>query len=120
MIPQKSNILYKELSETLNHNEFLIEEVIDFYYSEIKKILSELKYPRINLEGLGHFVAKPGLVKKSIPKYRSILEKHDTSTYGAYFNKKMIENKLDLLIELEHQILIEENRKLTFKKNKYE
>jgi hypothetical protein len=37
--------------------------------------------------------------------------------YGAYFNKKMIENKLDLLIELEHQILIEESRKLTFKKN---
>ena len=39
MIPQKSNILYKELSETLNHNEFLIEEVIDFYYSEINEFI---------------------------------------------------------------------------------
>ena len=57
---------------------------------------------------------------KSIPKFQNILEKHDTSTYAAYYNKKMIENKLDLLIQLEHMIIIEETRKKTFKKNKYE
>jgi nucleoid DNA-binding protein len=120
MIPKKSSSLYKEVSETLNSNETLIEDIVEFYYTEIRKTLSDLKYPRINVEGLGHFVAKTGLVKKSVPKYKNILETHDTSTYGAYFNKKMIENKLELLIQLEHKIIIEEIRKDEFKKTKYE
>lgn len=120
MIPQKPNKLYIELSETLNHSSFLIEEVVEFYYKTVKNLLADLKHPRVNIEGLGHFVAKTGLVKKSIFKFQNILEKHDTSTYAAYYNKKMIENKLDLLIQLEHMIIIEETRKKTFKKNKYE
>ena len=90
MIPQKPNKLYIELSETLNHSSFLIEEVVEFYYKTVKNLLTDLKHPRVNIEGLGHFVAKTGLVKKSIPKFQNILEKHDTSTYAAYYTKKMI------------------------------
>ena len=66
MIPQKPNKLYIELSETLNHSSFLIEEVVEFYYKTVKNLLADLKHPRVNIEGLGHFVAKTGLVKKSI------------------------------------------------------
>jgi hypothetical protein len=120
MIPKKSNSLYKELAEQLDHNESIIRDIIEFYYSELRKTLSNLSSPRINVEGLGHFVAKGGLIRKSIPKYTKSLETHDTSTYGAYYNRKMIENKLELLIELEHKISLEEIRKLEFKRDKDE
>ena len=120
MIPKKSSSLYKEVAETLNQNESLIEDIVEFYYSELRKTLSNLTHPRINVEGLGHFVAKTGLVRKSIPKYTNILKNHDTSTYGAYFNKKMVETKLELLIQLEHKILLQEIKKDEFKKTKNE
>jgi 4-alpha-glucanotransferase len=120
MIPKKSSSLYKEVAESLDCAETLVEDIVEFYYNELRKTLSSLSYPRINVDGLGHFVAKTGLVKKSIPKYTNILKTHDTSTYGAYFNKKMIENKLELLIQLEHKISLQEIKKEEFKKTKYE
>jgi hypothetical protein len=120
MIPKKSSSLYKDLAEQLNENPNMIQDIVEFYYGELRKTLSSLAHPRINVEGLGHFVAKSGLVRKSIPKYTKSLENHDTSTYGAYYNRKMIENKLSLLIELEHKISLEEIRKLEFKRNKDE
>jgi hypothetical protein len=120
MIPKKSSSLYKEVSEALNQDESLVEDIVEFYYSELRKTLSNLTHPRINVEGLGHFVAKTGLVRKSIPKYTNILKNHDTSTYGAYFNKKMIETKLELLIQLEHKILLQEIKKDEFKTTKNE
>jgi fructose-specific phosphotransferase system component IIB len=120
MIPKKSSSLYKDVAESLNYSESLVEDIIEFYYTELRKTLSNLTHPRINVEGLGHFVAKTGLVRKSIPKYTNILKNHDTSTYGAYFNKKMIETKLELLIQLEHKILLQEIKKDEFKKTKHE
>jgi hypothetical protein len=120
MIPKKSSSLYKDLAEQLNENPNMIQDIVEFYYGELRKTLSSLTHPRINVEGLGHFVAKSGLVRKSIPKYTKSLENHDTSTYGAYYNRKMIENKLSLLIELEHKISLEEIRKLEFKRSKDE
>lgn len=120
MIPKKSSSLYKEVAEGLDQTETLIQDIVEFYYSELRKTLSDLTYPRINVEGLGHFVAKSGLVRKSIPKYTNILKNHDTSTYGAYFNKKMLETKLELLIQLEQKILLEDTRKEEFKKTKNE
>jgi len=120
MIPKKANKLYKDIAEDMNIEEVLVEDLIEFYYKEVRNKLSNLSYPRINVEGLGHFVAKSSLIKKAIPRYIKSLENHDTSTFGAYFNKKGIEQKVELLIKLEQQINIEEQRKENFKKKKDE
>ena len=120
MIPKKANKLYKQLSEDLNIEEDLIDKFIEHYYKDIRSALVNLKYPRINVEGLGHFVAKPALVRSHIPKFTKNLSEHDTSTFTAYHTKKGLELKLDQLIELEHKISLEEIRKEEFKKNKNE
>ena len=120
MTPKKPISIYKDVSESLDCKQEIVQDIIEFYYSELRKNLSDLKYPRINIEGLVHLVVKTGYVKKIIPVIQSKLEQHDTSTYGAYFNKKMLENKLELLIQLEQKILIQEKKKLEFKVNKNE
>jgi nucleoid DNA-binding protein len=120
MIPKKASKLYKQVAEDLDIEELLVENFVDFYYKKIRDCLTNLKHPRINVDGLGQFVIKTSLVKKAIPRYQKSLETHDTSTFGAYFNKKRIELKLDLLIKLEQKILFEEQRKETFKRKKDE
>jgi len=120
MIPKKASNLYKQVAEDLDVDQILVENFIDFYYKRIRECLVNLTHPRINIDGLGQFLVKTGIVKKAIPRYKKSLENHDTSTFGAYFNKKRIELKLDLLIVLEQKILLEEQRKENFKKQKDE
>lgn len=120
MIPKKSNKLYKDISEELDISNILVEELVEFYYNEVRQLLSNLVFPRINVEGLGQFVARPKLVRNAIPRYTKILQSHDTSTFAAYYNKKSLETKLDLLILLEQKITEQELKKTNFKKTKYE
>ena len=72
--------LYQQLSEDLNLDKHLVESFIDFYYTELRKTMSDLKYPRINVEGLGHFHVKPQIVKKAITSYSRLLESYNSET----------------------------------------
>ena len=120
MIPKKASKLYKQLAEEMQVDELLVETLVNYYYKEIRSCISELKYPRLDIEGLGHFVIKAKFVDHMIPKIEKSLEEHDTSTFNAYFNKKGKEQKLGQLIEIQKLILIEEQRKETFKLKKDE
>lgn len=120
MNPKKPSKLYKPLAEELNISEDLVEDIIQFYYKTLRLKLSNLEAPRINVEGLGHFVIKPISVRNAITRYSKVLDTHDTSTYNAYFHKKIIETKLSALIEIEKKICKEEDLKNNFKKTKNE
>jgi nucleoid DNA-binding protein len=120
MIPKKANKLYKQLAEDLNIEEDLVDKFIEHYYKEIRSALVNLKYPRINVDGLGHFAIRPGLVNAHIPKFTKDLLAHDTTTFTAYHTKKGLELKLNQLITLEEKIKVEEKRKEEFKKTKNE
>jgi 4-alpha-glucanotransferase len=120
MIPKKANKLYKQLSEDLNIEEDLVDTFIGFYYRVIRDHMTELKHPRINVEGLGHFNAMPSVVKNGIKRCNKSLVSHDTSTFKAYHNKKNLETKLQNLIKINKLIIKEQDRKDNFKKTKNE
>lgn len=120
MIPKKATKLYKQIAEELGVNNALVEDLLEDFYKNVRQNLSGLTHPRLNVEGLGHFVVRPGTVRKAIPKYYKALENHDTSTFGAYYNKKMIEGKLEALIDIEKKISQQEEKKEQFKNSKNE
>jgi len=120
MNPKKVKIFIDEISNELKEDSNLIEALIDFYYKECRSALSNLEYTRLNIEGLGHFISKGNYIRKSIDKYKKVLKNHDTSTFSAYYNKKTIEDKLQLLIKLMELHNLEEERKITYKKIKNE
>jgi hypothetical protein len=119
MTPKKASSLYKEITEEFDISEDLVESLIESYYKTLRKKLTGLSDLRINVDGLGHFVIKIQKVKKAIPHYEKVLENHDTSTFGAYHNKKSVEEKLELLnsihIKAEEELL----KRKTFKDEKY-
>ena len=120
MIPKKASSLYKEVSEDLLVEQTLVEDCIEFYYKEIRQHLTNLTYPRVNVPGLGQFVIKKTVVAKEINRFNKALENHDTSTFTAYYNKKTIEAKLDLLIKMEEMIAKEDLKKETLIKKRNE
>ena len=119
MIPKKSSVLYKELAEEINIPIELVEDLIQTYYKTLRTELSNLSQPRINVDGLGQFVARQALIKKSIDRYKKVLDSHDTSTFRAYYNKKMLEEKVQKLESLDIKIKAQNQKKqdLINKKN---
>jgi hypothetical protein len=118
MNPRKAKRIYEIVSEDLNIKKDLVEDLVEFYYKDVRKLLTDLEYPRINVDGLGQFVSKPKVVSGYIQKITKSLDDHDTSTFKAYHNKKAMEVKLDLLIKLHSKILYQENKKQKFLKTK--
>ena len=106
------------MSEDLNVSETLVSDVVEYYYKELRILLSGLTYPRINVEGLGQFVIKEKLTETYITKLNKILPTHDVSTFRAYHNKKAMEEKLHLLNQVSLKIEQERKRKQEFFKNK--
>jgi len=120
MNPKKAKSYIHTISKELKEDEELLECLIDFYYKECRNALSELKYTRLNIDGLGHFKSRNNLIKKSIDKIYKDLNGHDTSTFKAYYNKKRLEDKLVLLTNLLELHNTEKERKDNFKKEKNE
>ena len=118
MNPKKVKVLHNIVSEDLNIKTELVEDLIEFYYKEVRSLLSNLESPRINIDGLGQFVIKPGVVVKSTEHITKIIGSHDTSTFKAYYNLKAIEQKLYLLNKLTIKIEQEKNKKSQFFKDK--
>ena len=118
MKPKKARLLYQEISEENDVSKDLVENLVDFYYKNVRTLLSELYHPRINITGLGLFTVREGTVKKAIPRFEKYLKNHDTSTYSAYYNKKMLEEKIEFLQCMSEQIDSEKKRKEKFKKVK--
>jgi hypothetical protein len=59
MNPKKANKLYIQVAEDLNITEDLVEVITEFYYKEVKNLMTNLlEYPRINVDGLGHFTTR--------------------------------------------------------------
>ena len=118
MKPKKARLLYEEISEEKDLSKDLVESLVDFYYKNVRTLLSELYHPRINITGLGIFTARENAIKKAIPRFEKYLKNHDTSTYSAYYNKKMLEEKIEFLQCISEQIDSEKKRKEEFKDNK--
>jgi nucleoid DNA-binding protein len=118
MNPKKVKKIYDIVSEDLNIKKDLVEDLVEFYYKDVRKLLTNLEYPRINIDGLGQFVAKSKAVTGSIDKITKSLDNHDTSTFKAYHNKKAMENKLELLLKLSSKLEQVNNRKEEFLKTK--
>ena len=118
MKPKKASFLYKQLSEEKGLSTNLTENLIEFYYKNVRTLLSELYHPRINITGLGLFIARSSNINKSIPKFETYLKNHDTSTYSAYYNKKLLEEKIECLYTIKDQIELEKKRKEEFLKSK--
>lgn len=119
MIPKKSSKIYKIVSEDLNIQEKLVEDLVQFYYKELRTKMSTLSHTRINIEGLGHAMVKANIVEQAIVRLEKSVKNHDTSTYNAYHNKKSMEEKLTLLKEITIKITeeAEERKKIKGDKN---
>jgi hypothetical protein len=118
MLPKASKHYIIPTATDLDLDSQLVEEVVSFYYSTLRKTLSELKCYNVQVENIGTFKAKSKELPKLIAKYKKHLSVLNTETFRGMRTKKDVEEKLAKVVALQDQINETRKRKQEFIKNK--
>lgn len=119
MNPKKPKVLLESLYLDLDLDKNLIIDIIDFYWLNVRKCITQVTYPRIGIENLGSFELKIKSLQNTIDKYQNALDKTDTSNFRKYSKYMAIKNRIEVLENSKTIILEEKQRKKQIKTNRY-
>ena len=97
MNPKKYKNFKENIAEEVGVHENVVEDFITFYYSHLRKNLSNLTYPRIFVDGLGTFVLRKQKLEKTIKRNKDILGNLGKQTYAGYEKTMGVKEKLEKL-----------------------
>jgi hypothetical protein len=87
--PTKGRTLIKKTAEDLNLPEALVQDVVDFYYSQVTKKIEGLKHTTLLLHGLGTLRMSRVKLKRDIEGLKKLLSSNDQEDF-----KKVIKYNL--------------------------
>jgi nucleoid DNA-binding protein len=114
MLPKNSKHYIIPTAEKLNTSPTLVEDVISFYFSELRKTLSNLSFQTIKVENFGSFKAKEKELSKLNIKYTKHLNalNEDNEKYKKI--KEDLDSKLSKVVTLQNLIKEEKQKKYEF------
>ncbi len=118
--PKKAKDFIPDVAKELNLQESLVEDLIDYYWQEVRKSLSGLKHQRIHLTNLGDFVVKHWKIDdkiESLEKWEETNKQKGMQQMTARF--KTAENLFELK-EIKKVLEEETQRKNFIKLHKHE
>jgi|TARA_R110000803_G_scaffold25481_3_gene60938 nucleoid DNA-binding protein len=109
MNPKSHKELKKNIAEEVGVHQSVVDDFISFYYGKLRKKLSNLEYPRIQVDGLGTFHMRKNRLEQSIKKNKSILGNLKKRTYKGFAKSENIQENIEqmskALEQLEKDIL---------------
>lgn len=120
MLPKSSRHFLQPTAEELGCDVQLVDDAAAFFYSEVRKALTEMRGPIVQVPNLGSFKAKPGELPKLIHKYEKHLTVLQPETFNQMATRKDLEVRLERVKSLKKKIDDEKERRKEFLKNKYE
>lgn len=97
MNPKKHKDFKEGIAEEVGVHEKVVDDFIKFYYSKLRTCLTNLEYPRINVEGLGTFIIRKRKLDAQISRYKSMLGNIVNTTYNGYEKSIALKKKLEIL-----------------------
>ena len=94
MKPKSHKEFKKNIADKVGVHQSVVDDFIAFYYGKIRNGLSNLTFPRINIEGLGTFYLRKGKLDKAIKKNKSILGNLAKRTYKGFAKSEDIQNNI--------------------------
>lgn len=120
MNPKKIKPFLKSVSEDLDVDQSLVIDIYEFYWSNVRKSLTTVPYPRINIENLGVFEVKLKTLDLTIQKYKAYLNKLDAANFSKYPKYENAKKRLDVLEATKEILLEERERKKQIKISRHE
>tara|TARA_R110000868_G_scaffold91276_2_gene253178 strand:+ start:313 stop:717 length:405 start_codon:yes stop_codon:yes gene_type:complete len=117
MNPKKPKDFIKPTAETLELSESVVGDVIDFYWSSVRKALSDIEGSSITVTNLGTFKVRYNKISHLESKYQHYLDNLDKILMEKMtFNKHALQNlskmKLEKLQKVRRELEKERERKI--------
>lgn len=102
MLPKKSKDIIPLVAKEFNLTEDEVSEIVDIYWKEIRKALTETKAPRVMVNWFGTFRVKERELSKIKELHQSFLNKQDpeSMTFNKHHWRVEIEKRLENLDKL--------------------
>ena len=118
MNPKKHKEFKKGIAEEVGVHSQVVDDFIAFYYSKLRKKLSQLDYPRVYVDGLGTFELRKGRLDTAIKKNKSMLGNIVKRTYNGYAKSEGIIENIEQMTNAKIQMEADESKKKEFKNKK--
>lgn len=122
MRPKKAKHFVQETANKLDCSESLVEDVSSFYWSALRKAVSNLEAPSISVANLGTLKVRYNRIEKIRLKYKNYLqaESPETMTFNKHALQKHSKERIEKLDLLKEQLEEEYKRKQEIKQKRKE
>ena len=113
MIPKSHKSFFISVSEDAGVHKDVVDDLITFYYSKVRKTLSNLEHSSISVSNLGTFSLRKTKLEKAIKKNKDItgnLQKMKYKDYDKYVPVKAKLEKMEKMLK-ELNTLIDKKKK---------
>lgn len=120
MNPRKAKYFVQETAKELDCSESLVEDVAGFYWSALRKAVSNLEAPSISAANLGTFNVRYSRIDKMQIKYKSYLtmESPETMTFNKHAIQKLSQVRIAKLDKIREEMEAEYERKQEIKQKR--
>ena len=115
MKPKNYKDFYEETAKEAEVHKDVVNDFITFFYSKVRKNLSELSDPKVRLPGLGTFQIRKVKLEKAIKRNKDIIGNIQKRTYKGYGKYLPVKEKLKEMENALDKINKNLEKKKTFK-----
>ena len=94
MKPKSHKSFFKNVADDIGVHKDVVEDIVTFYYSEVRKNLSNLNDTHINISNLGTFKLRKKRLENNIKRNKDIIGNLEKMTYKGYDKYVPVKNKL--------------------------
>ncbi len=110
MLPKNSKHFIQPTADELNYDKTIVEDVISFFYEDVRRTLVEMRGPNIQVENLGSFKVRNNKIPKLINKYEQYLNTLDKKEFSQVAIIRSVEKRLEKTLRLK-KIMDEETQR---------
>jgi hypothetical protein len=110
LVPKKSKELYRKVAQELGFTEDLVKDVVEMYWHDVRKALTDMKHHAIYVEGLGTFKSKEKRLTEALEEYERLYANNKGDSFRRMAMKtelgsriEKIKNLLDLMNKDKHK-----------------
>jgi len=118
----KSKNLCKDIAKDKDLDEVMINDIISFYYEDVRKEFKGLDNPRIKLDNLGTFEVKQSSLERYVKRNESFIKETnpDTLSFNYYKGYKKVKDNMSKIEKLLSSLKEENLRKAQKRKERDE
>ena len=119
MNPRKAREVSKKTAEDLNLNPEMVEDIMAFFWKEVRTSVATLRDKHILIDNFGSFQIKKAMLDKKIDRAQNLLKARTMLKFEKFASYKRVESKIEDLRRIKRQYEEEDRKREEFNLKKH-